>query len=309
MLRSCLRSASAHSSKTLSAAISSPMCRLAYSSAAGSIRRRSRRLPAARKKGFTPSPSLSPIRNSVKPRIAGCTAKHLGTDHREFALSDQDMLARLDEAVCSFDQPSMDGINTYFVSWAARQAGLKVALSGLGSDELFGGYASFRDAPRVANLAALARLSPKTIAQAHRGADARLEGPEALSRRFPEGIRRVARPRSAPAFLFFHARPFHASGRRLAARRKREIMESRRRGADGLARAAQEARTMDNFTAVSWLELRSYLANTLLRDTDAMSMRHSLEVRVPFLDSPLVEYVLSAARNRISARRAGRKRC
>lgn len=50
---------------------------------------------------------------------------------------------------------------------------------------------------------------------------------------------------------------------------------------------------MDAFTAVSWLELRSYLLNTLLRDTDAMSMAHSLEVRVPFLDLPLVEYLLS----------------
>jgi asparagine synthase (glutamine-hydrolysing) len=50
---------------------------------------------------------------------------------------------------------------------------------------------------------------------------------------------------------------------------------------------------MDKFTAVSWLELRSYLVNTLLRDTDSMSMRHSLEVRVPFLDSALVEYMLS----------------
>ena len=49
---------------------------------------------------------------------------------------------------------------------------------------------------------------------------------------------------------------------------------------------------MDLFTQVSWLELRSYLVNTLLRDTDAMSMHHSLEVRVPFLDGPLVENVL-----------------
>jgi asparagine synthase (glutamine-hydrolysing) len=60
-----------------------------------------------------------------------------------------------------------------------------------------------------------------------------------------------------------------------------------------LASAARDARSMDPFTAVSWLELRSYLLNMLLRDTDAMSMRHSLEVRVPFLDSGLVEYVLS----------------
>ena len=60
-----------------------------------------------------------------------------------------------------------------------------------------------------------------------------------------------------------------------------------------LSHATAQTHSMDAFTAVSWLELRSYLASMLLRDTDAMSMRHSLEVRVPFLDSPLVEYVLA----------------
>jgi len=60
-----------------------------------------------------------------------------------------------------------------------------------------------------------------------------------------------------------------------------------------LSESAARARGMDGFTAVSWLEIRSYMLNTLLRDTDAMSMCHSLEVRVPFLDAPLVDYVLS----------------
>ena len=60
-----------------------------------------------------------------------------------------------------------------------------------------------------------------------------------------------------------------------------------------LVRASQDADSLDRFTAISWLELRSYLANTLLRDTDCMSMSHSLEVRVPFLDARLVDCVLA----------------
>ena len=57
--------------------------------------------------------------------IARRTASRLGTEHTELTLSDREMLARLDEAIAAFDQPSMDGINTYFVSWAARQAGFE----------------------------------------------------------------------------------------------------------------------------------------------------------------------------------------
>jgi asparagine synthase (glutamine-hydrolysing) len=93
--------------------------------------------------------------------IARNTAQRLGTEHREMTLSSTDMESRLNEAVASFDQPSMDGINTYFVSWAARQAGLKVALSGLGSDELFGGYTSFRATAQVTRLTTMARFFPK----------------------------------------------------------------------------------------------------------------------------------------------------
>src|SRR4029077_17543051 len=95
--------------------------------------------------------------------IARSTSKRLGTDHCELTLSDGEMVVRLEEAIAAFDQASMDGINTYFFSWAARQAGLKVALSGLGSDELFGGYSSFRDTVRVARLAAMASSVPRPL--------------------------------------------------------------------------------------------------------------------------------------------------
>ena len=112
-------------------------------------------------KGIHTFTVVFPDANSAKPNSARNTAKRLGTEHQRDDSFSMDMEARLDEAVASLDQPSMDGINTYFVSWAARQAGLKVALSGLGSDELFGGYTSFRATAQVTRLSTMARFFPK----------------------------------------------------------------------------------------------------------------------------------------------------
>ena len=92
--------------------------------------------------------------------LARSVAKYCGTRHQEVPLEGDAVVQRLDEAVGALDQPSMDGINTYFVSWAARQAGLKVALSGLGGDELFGGYATFSDTPRIQQLIRMAWFVP-----------------------------------------------------------------------------------------------------------------------------------------------------
>jgi len=75
----------------------------------------------------------------MKGSFARLAANRFKTKHKEVPLSGESMVARLDEALAALDQPTMDGINTYFVSWAARQVGLKVALSGLGGDELFAG--------------------------------------------------------------------------------------------------------------------------------------------------------------------------
>jgi len=224
--------------------------------------------------------------------VARRTAKRLSTDHRELALSDREMVARLDEAVSSFDQPSMDGINTYFVSWAARQAGLKVALSGLGSDEIFGGYTSFRDTARVARLTALARLIPGAF---RHFAAQRMQAAKG-GRLSPDAARKASaallNPKSLPHPYFFTRSLFTPKAVASLLGKPQNTWKGAS-WASWLATAVRQAGAMDDFTAVSWLELRSYLVNTLLRDTDAMSMRHSLEVRVPFLDSPLIEYVLS----------------
>lgn len=220
------------------------------------------------------------------------TAQHLGTAHSELLLSDREMLDRLEEAISAFDQPSMDGINTYFVSWAARQAGLKVALSGLGSDELFGGYPSFRTTFQVAHLSAMARFVPQPIRALLAAPFEKFRSLQSSPDAFQKALAAWLDPASLPHPYFFTRALFTP---RAAASHLREIPSPW----DSLpwwrwlADSAREARSMDRFTAVSWLELRSYLVNTLLRDTDAMSMRQSLEVRVPFLDSPLVECVLS----------------
>ncbi len=221
--------------------------------------------------------------------VARRTAKRFGTQHQELTLSGDDMLTRLGEAVNAFDQPSMDGINSYFVSWAARQAGLKVALSGLGGDEMFGGYPTFRSTPEAQLAATLARKVPAGFRWAMASAAEKAGG--YLDRK--DTHRKMAALWRDPDFLphpYFYARLLFTPT---------QVMEMLNgNGAAGpepwqdwLAETARDSRRLDEFTAVSCLESRSYMANTLLRDTDAMSMAHSLEVRVPLLDHPLVEYV------------------
>jgi asparagine synthase (glutamine-hydrolysing) len=219
------------------------------------------------------------------------TAERFGTTHAEFKLSDVEMIRRLDEAISAFDQPSMDGINTYFVSWAARQAGLKVALSGLGSDELFGGYTSFRATAKVARIASVAALIPRSL----RSFTAATVGRTEISRSSPDALRKALAawldPRILPDAYYFTRLLFTPDRIGL------EAKATQGRGAipwqKWIAESAAQSRELDRFTRVTWLELRSYLVSTLLRDTDAMSMRGSLEVRVPFLDSTLVNYILS----------------
>src|SRR5277367_435434 len=223
--------------------------------------------------------------------VARATAKRLGTDHRELSLSGSEMVERLDEAIGAFEQPSMDGINSYFVSWAARQAGLKVALSGLGSDELFGGYSSFRATSQVARITKMARLFPRALRGF--GADALKNSKTYRGSR--DAFRKASAAWLDPAALphpYFYTRALFTPQTVITHMGDDSALWDTAPWSRWLSDATRQSRHMDRFTRVSWLELRSYLVNTLLRDTDVMSMHHSLEVRVPFLDGPLVEYVL-----------------
>jgi len=231
-------------------------------------------------------------------------AQRCATRHTEIPLDGDAIPTRLDEALAALDQPTMDGINTYFVSWAAREVGLKVALSGLGGDELFAGYSTFTDTPKLSRLTSAANFVPPPL----RGTTAGMLRSLLASGRSPDAALKASaawrNPQSLPHAYYF-ARSLFPPGE------IEKLMEPRFRpstlAADGhsleptwlgwLQLAADEARHMDPVAEVSWLELRTYMASTLLRDTDSVSMARSLEVRVPLLDTPLVEFVCALPEN------------
>jgi asparagine synthase (glutamine-hydrolysing) len=246
--------------------------------------------------------------------LARKVAERCGTQHTEVPLDDSAMLGRIDEAVAGLDQPSMDGINTYFVSWAAREVGLKVALSGLGGDELFAGYASFANTAMLQRLTRLAWFVPRPL---------RLAFAPLLASILEMRMSRDAAGKAVAAWTdpdtlphpYFYARALFPPGQ------LKRLIEPRFRpstvGSDGvtleptwlgwLDRTASEAGKMEPVAGTAWMELRCYMASTLLRDTDSVSMARSLEVRVPLLDTPLVEFVSSlpdVARHRPGAQKA-----
>jgi asparagine synthase (glutamine-hydrolysing) len=233
-----------------------------------------------------------PEQEFSESEMARRTAERFGAEHRELMVSAEDMVARLPQAVGALDQPSMDGINTYFVSWAARQAGLKVALSGLGGDEVFGGYPTFRMTPRVAAVASMARLLPLPLRRAMSESLVAM-GRNGRSSSRTDALRKFGAvwtgPDSLPHPYFFTRLLFTPQQLDYLLLQSKVSSPTSWRAA--LEQGAAGARELAGDAAVSSLEMRSYMVNTLLRDTDAMSMHHSLEVRVPLLDHPLVEFV------------------
>jgi asparagine synthase (glutamine-hydrolysing) len=220
-------------------------------------------------------------------RLAAKTARQCGLQHVEIALPAEEAEAAALEWLTALDQPSMDGLNVYVISRAVRRQGIKVALSGQGGDELFGGYPSFRDVPRLRRL-----VSPL--------------------RRLPVGARRqlgtIAGVGRSTAVRGKLADVFASDGSvRSIALLRRRVLSDRQlarlgiRAADlGLTPDVQPPGSFDGMdlddeadviAAVSRLESRFYQGNVLLRDADANGMAHGLEIRVPFLDQRLLDFV------------------
>lgn len=232
--------------------------------------------------------------------LAKKVAERCGTRHTEVPLDGPAMLARIDEALGGLDQPTMDGINTSFVSWAAREVGLKVALSGLGGDELFAGYATFANTATLQRLIRLAWFVPRPLRLAMAPLMRTVLGTRLSRDAAVKAIAAWKDPDRLPHPYFYTRALFPVEE---LERLTRPQFRPSTVGADGvtleptwlgwLDRTASEARKMEPVAATAWLEMRSYMVSTLLRDTDSVSMARSVEVRVPLLDTMLVEFVSS----------------
>jgi asparagine synthase (glutamine-hydrolysing) len=199
---------------------------------------------------------------------ARMVAERYHTDHHEIRLRGSDWLADLPKIFAAMDQPTGDGINTYCVSQAAKQAGLTVVLSGIGGDEVFLGYEHLKTGVRFERQRKLLAHIPQSLRKGVLTASAQAG---ALIGRM--GIEKLLfAPQQIQALLGISAKEMHAYG---------PMVQSSN---------GEQSETWSK--AAPWYEFTYYLQSQLLKDADCMSMAHSLETRVPFLDHRLVEYVM-----------------
>ena len=238
-------------------------------------------------------------RSEDEAPLAAEIAARYGTRHTTRVVTEEEFWNDLPRIFAAMDQPTIDGLNTWFVSKAARELGLKVAISGLGGDELFGGYSSFRDVP----------LCVRAM-----GVPARIPALGDLMRWvIGRGFSHVLNPKAAGllkyggtyAGAYFLRRglfmPWElqaligADTARLGLRRLKPIHHI-----EGLLRP----KPVSSFCRIAALESSLYMRNQLLRDTDWASMAHSLEVRVPLVDSTLLnQFARITARNGSQSKR------
>jgi asparagine synthase (glutamine-hydrolysing) len=231
-------------------------------------------------------------------QYAARVAAAIGSRHTNVILREQDFLRQLPDALTAIDQPTFDALNTYFVSRAAREAGMTVALAGTGGDELFGGYPSFVELPRMLRAGAwLPWPLGGAIGGAYRVAGALYWN---LLKQAPPQTRwgkiaDVARAGSDLLGLYqtSYALFTHEAQSRLASARVQAAQRAQDFGLPAeVARAWRERTEVGEILhAVSLLELSSFVGERLLRDTDTASMAVSLEARVPLLDWALCETV------------------
>jgi asparagine synthase (glutamine-hydrolysing) len=211
--------------------------------------------------------------------FARIVSAHFGTIHHEVVVAEEEIAQRFDELLLALDQPSVDGINTFLVAEAARQH-ITVSLSGVGGDELFAGY------PQFGRFLEVAKRMPK----GSRG----LQQVSQVTGRVLPGRWRIPLEfwSSSPASRHSMIRRFYTQPQKATMLNPSVFENLYARTTDDFYGNFLDD-TLDAIAQVSYVEVRGYMAHTLLRDVDAMSMAHSLEVRVPFVDHELARFVFA----------------
>lgn len=225
-------------------------------------------------------------------QLAARLAREYGIRHHRRVFTREEFIDSLDSILSSMDQPSIDGINTWFASKAASEQGARVALSGLGGDELFKGYPSFRNIPRAASITQAVSRFPLMPQLWDYGM--RALGPRSQLHPKISGLLRFGKSWSQLYFLQRALMLPQDAAHHLSA----DLFK------DGLNKL-QEANAIYNDAAVrsippnsrvSFLESTYYMRNQLLRDSDWASMAHSVELRTPLVDTALLQSAVAVHR-------------
>jgi asparagine synthase (glutamine-hydrolysing) len=218
-------------------------------------------------------------------KYAQLVADKFKTEHHEIRLTSDYFMSELPAALKAMDHPSGDGPNTYIVSKVTKNSGITMALSGLGGDELFAGYEIFNRSIKLNKYSWIGNL-PRITKKI----------PGALLKKLRPGIAsdKIAELLDLPNFNLESTYPL---ARQVMLEEKLKKMVSSSSLPSNAVSHILENLHLNQFSSllsrVSVAEMSTYMQNVLLRDTDQMSMASALEVRVPFLDYKLVEYVLA----------------
>ncbi len=210
---------------------------------------------------------------------AARTAAHFGAEHHTLHLNGERARDIFSQFLQHQDQPSIDGLNTYAVSCLAHECGLKVVLSGLGGDELFGGYPSFQAIPRIMQLGSAARCLGPLRHMIVNGLQLK---------QMPGRLQRLGSYLSSEQDVFQAYQAYRGVFTPAQADRLVKHLSPNAEGPfliSNIGAFANDA-LLDQISA---LEITRYMRNQLLRDSDVMSMAWGLELRVPFVDRDLFE--------------------
>jgi len=227
-------------------------------------------------------------------KYSSLCANRLGTNHHELLLSERDLIANLSPALSCMDQPTVDGINTYMVSQAAKNMGLKVALSGLGGDELFAGYNSFSLVPQLTKMKKILNSLPAGLRKQLTNLVSILMRPSDKNTKLNHLIK--GQYNGAHVYFLFRSLFCEQELGNLFSDPlilKKEMTKN----LNSTQELIDSRSGLSPVDLVSYLEMTHYMTTTLLRDTDMMSMAHGLEIRVPLLDHKLVELMFSIPSN------------